>query len=553
MKKIFLLLLLLTKNLLSIEVYLDAIKYADKDFFNEKSNQITITETDIKKLNPKNLSELLKIHNVDLYSRSNIQQDFSLRGNTFEQTKILLDGIPLNDPQTGHHNCNIPISLENIKEIQIIKSGDLSFYGNNAFGGVINIKTKDSTANSLSITYGSFDTYKINSNTNLNTVLISFDSGGSNGYRNNTDYNYYNTYTKFNYKDYKFSFGYLTKYFGAQDFYASNRIEYEETKTFFGSITKNFLLSKNLNLDINIFTRNGYDYYTTQRYRPELYNNKHFSQLHGIQWILNFAINKNFTIQPFVETTFKKLDSKGSSSALPTWKGMGKFDDEEYSLSTKFVFNTNKFLIESTVREYYLIRYGFLPQYSTMINFYPTLSSNFFVSASKVFRTPSYTELFYWDPNHETSQELKIEKTNEYSAGFSKKFDKINFSISGYYYEPTNVIDWARTKNTNQSWKITNLSKVESYGTELTLDSNILELNTKIIYSFNTKNFDLPENIEFKYIENYPKNSLSFILFFPEFFGLKTNLTNIYKNYTKTTPTDFSKMLLVPNFDLNNT
>ncbi|MFN3550308.1 MAG: TonB-dependent receptor, partial [Endomicrobiia bacterium] len=145
MKKKFLILyiIIIIKNisLFSSEIFLDAIKYADRKSFFSPS-EIVITQKDIEKLSPKNFSELLKMYNVDIYSRSDMQQDVSLNGGNFEQVKILLNGIPLNDPQTGHHSFNIPISLKSIEYIQIIKSDNFSKYGNNAFSGVINIVTK---------------------------------------------------------------------------------------------------------------------------------------------------------------------------------------------------------------------------------------------------------------------------------------------------------------------------------------------------------------------------------------------------------------------------
>jgi vitamin B12 transporter len=129
----------------SAEVYLDATKYGvlQKNFLT--TYEYKITKEEIEKLGVESIPELLKIYNVDVYSRSDAQQDFSLNGGTFEQVKILVDGIPFNDPQTGHHNCNLPLNLDDIEYIQIIKSGNFSFYGNNAFCGVINIVTKNKT------------------------------------------------------------------------------------------------------------------------------------------------------------------------------------------------------------------------------------------------------------------------------------------------------------------------------------------------------------------------------------------------------------------------
>jgi iron complex outermembrane receptor protein len=533
----------------SAKVYLDATKYGvlQRNFLT--TYEYKITKEEIEKLGVESILELLKIYNVDVYTRSDVQQDFSLNGGTFEQVKILVDGIPFNDPQTGHHNCNLPLNLDDIEYIQIIKSGNFSFYGNNAFCGVINIVTKKRTNNSLSLSYGSFDTYKINTTANFDFGYISADISGSSGYRDNTDYETYNIFAKYNFKNTNFNFGFLSKDFGAQDFYAVNRKEYEETKTFFASANRSFVLKENINFNFGIYLRKGFDYYTTQRYKQEVYYNRHFSSVYGSKGIFNIKVLNNLSLIPIFEITFKQLDSRGSSTVLPDWQGMGKFSDEEYALGVGLSWRIKKFLFESTFKENYFSRYSFLPQYTAQLAFIPNLNNKIFVSTSKVFRTPSYTELFYWDPNHQTTEDLKIEKTDSYQFGIENKIKNFSLQTLYYYMTPVNAIDWMRTKNSNESWKITNISKVELYGYDLSVSWKFPDFETKILYSSNYKNFDIPEDKELKYIENYPKNSLSLILFLPKIFGIESSVTNTYKVYTKTQPKEF----LLTNVSLSKT
>ncbi len=547
--KNFLYLFIFLVPLSSAEIYLDATKYGITQDVLLLNNEIIITNDMIEKFSVRNIFELLKIYNIDIYARSDIQQDVALMGGNFEQTKILIDGIPLNDPQTGHHNCNLPISIEDIDYIQIIKSGNFSFYGNNAFNGVINIVPKKKSKNLLTISYGSFDTYKLNSMTNFNNGYISANISGSSGYRDNTDYEIYNLFAKYENDKINFKMGFLSKKFGAQDFYTLNRKEYEETRTFFAAVNKNFFLKDNINFDFDVYLRKGFDYYTTQRLKPEVYYNKHFSSVYGSKGVFNTKVFTNLDLKPFFEIVFKQLDSRGSSTVLPTWQGMGKFNDEEYALGVGLLYRINKFMFESTFRENYLSRYSFLPQYSIRLTFIPNFNTTVFILSSKVFRTPSYTELYYWDPNHETSQEVKIEKTDRYEIGIENKFKNLSLSTLLYYFVPTNAIDWMRTKNSNEPWNITNLAKIESYGYDINIDSNFFGLTTTILYSSNYKNFDLPEEKELKYLENYPKNSLSLILFFPKIFGIKTTISNTYKLYTKTNPKEF----LITNISFSKT
>ena len=90
------------------------------------------------------LQDLLKFASaVDVRQRGNngVQADISIRGSSFDQVLILLNGIQLNDPQTGHHNLNLPVSYDAIDRIEILEGPSARLYGPNAFAGAINIIT----------------------------------------------------------------------------------------------------------------------------------------------------------------------------------------------------------------------------------------------------------------------------------------------------------------------------------------------------------------------------------------------------------------------------
>ena len=78
--------------------------------------------------------------NVDVRQRGGqgVQADISIRGGTFEQVLVMLNGIKLNDPQTGHHTMDLPVSLEQIERIEIITGGASRIFGNYAYTGAIN-------------------------------------------------------------------------------------------------------------------------------------------------------------------------------------------------------------------------------------------------------------------------------------------------------------------------------------------------------------------------------------------------------------------------------
>lgn len=88
-----------------------------------------------------------------------IQSDINIRGTTFEQNTVLIDGIKINDPQTGHFNMDIPITRLDFEKAEVITGPASSLYGPNSFGGVINIITKKPSDEVIAadIEGGSFD------------------------------------------------------------------------------------------------------------------------------------------------------------------------------------------------------------------------------------------------------------------------------------------------------------------------------------------------------------------------------------------------------------
>lgn len=82
---------------------------------------------------------------LDLRSRglNDLQSDLSVRGSTFDQVHVVVDGIPFTDPQTGHHSAILPIPIEAIQEITVLPSGGSYRYGPFAFAGVVELRSLD--------------------------------------------------------------------------------------------------------------------------------------------------------------------------------------------------------------------------------------------------------------------------------------------------------------------------------------------------------------------------------------------------------------------------
>jgi vitamin B12 transporter len=91
------------------------------------------------------LDDLLQyVPGIEVQSRNafGAQGDITMRGATFSQVMVLVDGMKLNDPLTGHFNHAIPVATAEIERIEVLRGAAAAIYGADAVGGVINVVTK---------------------------------------------------------------------------------------------------------------------------------------------------------------------------------------------------------------------------------------------------------------------------------------------------------------------------------------------------------------------------------------------------------------------------
>ena len=114
------------------------------DRVNLAFNVDVIDASDLAVLPVTNLADALEwVSGLDVRQRGSggTQVDLGIRGAAYEQTLILVDGVRMNDPQSGHHNFDLPIVLEDIARIEVVRGAGSSQYGPNGNGGVINLVT----------------------------------------------------------------------------------------------------------------------------------------------------------------------------------------------------------------------------------------------------------------------------------------------------------------------------------------------------------------------------------------------------------------------------
>jgi iron complex outermembrane receptor protein len=115
-----------------------------------------ITGLQIQELGLNDLSDLFGLlESVQISRRGPLDSSFdlTLRGGNFEQTLILVNGIPFGNPQTGHFSTDLPFSLDDIERVEVLKGGN-TIYGTGSFSGAINLILRKSANLSFSISAG---------------------------------------------------------------------------------------------------------------------------------------------------------------------------------------------------------------------------------------------------------------------------------------------------------------------------------------------------------------------------------------------------------------
>ena len=103
-----------------------------------------ITREDIHRAAAESINDILKLAiGVDVRQRGGfgVQTDISVRGGNFDQITILLNGVNISSPHTGHLSADFPVSPEDIERIEVLEGPAARVYGTSAFNGVINIVT----------------------------------------------------------------------------------------------------------------------------------------------------------------------------------------------------------------------------------------------------------------------------------------------------------------------------------------------------------------------------------------------------------------------------
>ena len=483
--------------------------------FSKNFRTVKIISSDYIKNSPaSNVSDLLQeITGIDVRRRGvgGVQGDLYIRGGGFDQTLLLVDGMKMDDAQTGHHTLNMILPLYLIERIEVIKGPAARIFGQNAFNGAINIVTKEIKGEKKQIdlslkeiSYGSFEQKNISAVTKIITnkanSLISFSNNTSDGYRHNTDYkrNNYFVKTSFNLKSSPIDViaSFTENKFGANGFYASPSAteQYEETQASLLGVSTT-INSEKLSIKPRLYWRRGQDEYIYIRDNPSVYRNLH--KTNKVSAELSGSYFSNSGVTGFgIDLSTVNISSNN----------LGEHDRTTVNL---FVDHTFKLFDEKLV-----LSPGIAVSYFSDMSFHSfpgidlgyNINSNFklYSNIGKTFRIPTYTDLYYSDRTTIGNENLNPESATSTELGF--KYNTSNFKISGAFFnrKAKNIIDYVK-ENENDLWNAVNIGSLKTTGFELDFRYNFQNQNYLNLGYTNIKDNNYVTNINFS---KYSLNSL---------------------------------------------
>lgn len=442
--------------------------------FREASRSIVlITKQEIQNYPVNSVAELLSfVSGVDIRQRgvASVQGDVSLRGGTFDQTLVLLNGIKVADPQTGHHLLNLPVTLDQIERIEILKGAGSRVFGQNAFTGAINIVTKPNAERELraGATFGSFDFQSFNAAISMPigsrfAQTLSFNQMTSDGYRPNSDFYiqnwFYQNQIKWSNGQLSFFGGRTRRHFGASGFYSPTNVsdEYERITTHFAALAGDFVV-KNWSIRPRLSWRDNADEYLYVRNNPNFFRN--FTQSNIFCTEIHASNQNKFGVTGF---TLEHAYTDFRSNRLDThsrvqWLGMAEHR-----------FSWNNFDITPGIT---LAWYGnFGAQFFPGIDVGYQINKNIkvFANYGRTFRIPTYTDLYFTNAANLNNPDLQPETADNYEGGLKVHTEGVAFTAAYFNRQGRNIIDRIRN-NTATPWKPLNLNEVNAKGVEFQAD-----------------------------------------------------------------------------------
>ena len=415
-----------------------------------------LTRQDIEQAAVQSINDLFKlVTGVDVRQRGGfgIQTDISIDGGTFDQVTLLLNGIDIGNPQTGHLSADFPVSISDIERIEVLEGAASRVYGGQSFGGAINIVTRHERAKSFDLAGkgGSFGTAEGEARVSLTNGKISnrISGGGgrSDGGTLNSSWKKGQLFYQGDFEDkalrLDWQFGFTKKSYGANTFYSANYPDqYERNQRLMTSVSAE--TKGRFHFTPQVFWNRSWDNFELV-HNSTFGENFHRTDVYGVKagghidWMLGktaaSAIVKHENI---LSTNLgRNLRPEGSFYSWSDNRTTVSFSLEHNVLLKQWTVSAGLMASMTSSIDH---RFRFYPGID--VAYRPSSRWKLFLSYNKGFRLPTFTELYYKSPTHEGNRNLKPEHNHSVSLGFQHWRSGAEVSAKAFYHHGTHMIDW---------------------------------------------------------------------------------------------------------------
>ena len=492
-----------------------------------------ISRDDIHRAEAQTLNDVLKLATgVDVRQRGafGVQTDISINGGTFDQIAILLNGVPLTSPQTGHNAADFPVSLSDIDHVEVLEGASARVFGSAAFSGAINIVTRESGtlmrqsasldgtdgknrwSGEVRAEGGSFGSFGADGRAAVlvpwphgNTGLSSSISAGyarSDGGTDNSEFSkwhgYYQGALVSCYADVDWQAGITSQDFGANTFYSARfPNQYEWTRRYVGSVraqVRPFALAesqtlRSLSLTPTVYAHRDVDHYqlTKGLEGAAAGENYHRMDVYGASF--------NVQLDWFLGKTAAGIDVRkehilstayGNELAEAEWKPIHG-TDRQYSREGNRT-NASLFLEHNVILGGLTVSAGLLANRNTGLDgdyrFYPGIDVSYrpnshwklYASWNKALRVPTFTDLYTNNSAQQGDLHLKPERNSAFKVGARFRAKGISALASAFYSHGTNMIDWVYETEASAKYHALNIGKLDNMGFNVETDIDLAHL-----------------------------------------------------------------------------
>jgi iron complex outermembrane receptor protein len=462
--------------------------------------------------------------NLQARAANGVQADLSLRGTTFEQSLILLNGLRINDPETGHLNLDIPIPLDAVTRIDILHGSGSTFYGSDAIGGAVNLLTQPPTPGLTvvgSAGGGSFSSIEQHLRASYTNRPFAEQLTGSRDTSDGfiPDRNYSSnalaseTWLAWKPTSKPGASNYATdvllatsdRPYGANLFYGPYP-SWERTKGWFASIQQQL----GQETAASFGYRRHSDLFVLFVDQPSIYENNHITTSYEGALRRADTFGSNTTLSYGVEADGDTIHSnslgqhsrnQGAGYANLSLRALKRFSlsigarDEILSGAVDGPGNGNDNVFSPSIAAAYTL----------------THSARLRASAGHGFRLPTYVDLYYADPTTIGNPNLKPESSWSYEAGldWTPKNGRLTLTAGAFRLQQKDSIDYAKTilatpaLTTSQPWQAINIQNLNITGAEATARLR-LTANQQLQFSYTAAHAaSPPPNLLSEYAYNY--------------------------------------------------